>query len=563
MNDQKKNQRQKIKNLLLSVIKKINKSNEVSLSSSNSLSNSNSKIKENENSLKGAFVTTEPTSDIIYQKKVEEALKTMEEENEEEKIRKARERRRAIMLKYSQQQAEQPHQDQVSIQRQPSESSLEIQIKTKDEGLFSPTESTNGMNLSSSQILNENSTSRLSSSPSLSPPSSPFRLEQTTEQTLFDESTNQGEQEEPEMQDESLANEKLQALNPSFGPINVNNNNNTATTSLPQKSKDDFDMFSDSPDLSPVSIPKIPTKAAITTENVDDADGYYCYRVGEVLNGRFILLGSYGKGVFSTVIRSTDQEMGKEVAVKILRNNEAMKRMGLKEIELLKQISDADPEGKYNCVKLIHHFEDRNHLCLVFEALGGGNLREVLRKYGNKIGLKIQAVKVFGHKLMLALKLLKKLKIFHADLKPDNILVNETKTSVKLADFGSASPVTENSITPFLVSRWYRAPEIMLGLPYSYEIDMWSLGCTLFEIATGKVLFSGKSNNEMLYLIMEVSGPVPKKMIKKGAFAAENFDENGNFKRYMKDKISDKVYQFFFFVSTFLFSLLIFYSFLF
>jgi len=467
---------------------------------------------------------------------VEEALKNMQEESEEEKIRKARERRRVIMMKYSQQQ---PEKEQAPLPQQNSDN----QEKAKEEGIFSPNEPTNPLfPVSLSCITSEkNGQDRVkrTTSPSSSPPSSPFRLEQP----LFDEISNTGDQGvEPEMQDENLANEKFKALNPSFGTINVTNVN--TNISLPQKSKDkeDFDMFSDSPALSPISLPKIPTKSVINTESVDDSEGYYCYRVGEVLNGRFLLLGSYGKGVFSTVIRSTDQQTGKEVAVKILRNNDAMKRMGLKEIELLKQISETDPEGKYNCVKLIHHFEDRNHLCLVFEALGGGNLREVLRKYGHKIGLKIQAVKVYGHKLMLALKLLRKLKYFHADLKPDNILANETKTSVKLADFGSASPVADNPITPFLVSRWYRAPEIMLGLPYSYEIDMWSLGCTLFEIATGKVLFPGQSNNEMLYLIMEVSGPVPKKMIKKGAFAAENFDENGNFKRYMVDKITTKEY---------------------
>jgi len=230
------------------------------------------------------------------------------------------------------------------------------------------------------------------------------------------------------------------------------------------------------------------------------------------------------------------------VAIKVLRNNEAMKKMGLKEIQLLKHINDFDINNKYNCVKLLDHFSDRDHLCLVFEAMLGGNLREVLKKYGTKIGLSIKAVKIYGQKLMLALKLLKSCKMLHADIKLDNILVNENKTSIKLGDFGSASPENENGITPYLVSRFYRAPEIVLGQTYSYGIDMWSVGCCLYEIATGKICFPGKSNNEMLYLFMEVAGPINRKMQRKGAFTSQHFDENGSFKRLMRDKITKKEY---------------------
>jgi serine/threonine protein kinase len=60
--------------------------------------------------------------------------------------------------------------------------------------------------------------------------------------------------------------------------------------------------------------------------------------------------------------------------------------MGLKEVQLLKELDAADPENKYNCIRLLDHFEDRDHLCLVFEPMTGGNLREVLKKYGTKIG---------------------------------------------------------------------------------------------------------------------------------------------------------------------------------
>lgn len=88
------------------------------------------------------------------------------------------------------------------------------------------------------------------------------------------------------------------------------------------------------------------------------------------------------------------------------------------------------------------------------------NLREVLKKYGKDVGLSIKAVRSYTQQLMLALKHLKKCYILHADIKPDNILVNETKLYLKLCDFGSASLASDCEITPYLVSRFYRAPEI-------------------------------------------------------------------------------------------------------
>ena len=66
----------------------------------------------------------------------------------------------------------------------------------------------------------------------------------------------------------------------------------------------------------------------------------------------------------------------------------------------------------------------------------------------------------------------------------------------------------------------------MLGLPYDTSADVWSAGCTLFEIFTGKVLFPGVDNNDMLRLIFEVCGPYPRKLLRKATFLEKHFDEN-------------------------------------
>lgn len=177
---------------------------------------------------------------------------------------------------------------------------------------------------------------------------------------------------------------------------------------------------------------------------------------------------------------------------------------------------------------------------MVFEPLAM-NLREVLKKYGKNVGLHIKAVRSYTQQLFLALKLLKKTGILHADIKPDNILVNENNLILKLCDFGSASGISENEITPYLVSRFYRAPEIILGIPYDYGIDTWSAGCTIYELYTGKILFSGKSNNQMLKFFMDVKGKIPNRIVRKGQFKEQHFDQSCNFLYHEIDKLTERV----------------------
>lgn len=98
-----------------------------------------------------------------------------------------------------------------------------------------------------------------------------------------------------------------------------------------------------------------------------------------------------------------------------------------------------------------------------FQAM---NLRELTNKFGRKVGLNIDAVGLYTAQLLVALNHLKSNKILHADIKPDNILVNEKFSRVKLCDFGSAMRQGDVEVTPYLVSRFYRSPEVILGLPY-------------------------------------------------------------------------------------------------
>lgn len=342
---------------------------------------------------------------------------------------------------------------------------------------------------------------------------------------------------------------------------------------------DDFDMFAEDFDEEKLAVPKAAPKAKAPTEDPialqggkgggiledDDKDGYYKIRPSEILNGRYQIQSSLGKGMFSGVARATDVTSKKLVAIKIMRNNDALKKGGFTEIAILQKLNSADPENKKHIVKFERFFEHKGHLCMAFENLSL-NLREVLKKFGNNVGINLVATKAYAYQIFLSLAHMRKCSIIHADLKPDNILVslasdfnagkpvltdpqvNEQRNILKICDLGTAidrsdAATAHNEITPYLVSRFYRAPEIILGVPYDYAIDMWSIGCTLYELYTGKILFTGDSNNQMLRAIIEIRGKMSPKFYRRGSLWSMHFDEMGNFISQERDKILGKVRQ--------------------
>jgi serine/threonine-protein kinase PRP4 len=276
-------------------------------------------------------------------------------------------------------------------------------------------------------------------------------------------------------------------------------------------------------------------------EPSDDNDGYYCFRIGEILKNRYQIIGYHGKGMFSNVLKAIDLQStdeNNEVAIKLIRNNPHMKRTGKKEVKILQRLKETDTECKYNNIRLITHFEDRDHLCLVFEPMDL-NLRQLLKKCGGN-GISIGAIRVYAFKLLKALVHLKRNEIIHADIKPDNILINKNRKIVKLADLGSAMYEEEAEPTPILVSRFYRAPEIIIGLKYGTPSDMFSFGCCLYELATGKPLLPSTDNNHHLKILADIKGALPKRLLQQGAFRAMHFDDQFRFLEKIEDPDKNK-----------------------
>lgn len=310
---------------------------------------------------------------------------------------------------------------------------------------------------------------------------------------------------------------------------------------------DDDDMFAEeAPEPKPAhasatAVPQGKELDISMMDNWDDSEGYYAVRLGELINGRYHVHQNLGKGMFSSVVRATDTQTGGLVAVKIIRQNAIMRKAGMKEIGILEQLQEADPQNKMHLIKFDRYFDHKGHLCMVFENLSM-DLREVLKKFGRDVGLNLRAVRAYGQQIFLGLAHLRRCNILHADLKPDNLLVNEQRNILKVCDLGSASPASDNEITPYLVSRFYRAPEIILGIPYDYAIDVWSIGCTLFELYTGKILFTGRNNNQMLRSIMECRGKYPPKLLRRGSLSPHHFDELLNFHSVEEDKITGRLH---------------------
>jgi len=141
--------------------------------------------------------------------------------------------------------------------------------------------------------------------------------------------------------------------------------------------------------------------------------------------------------------------------------------------------------------------------------------------------MSLTLIKRFAVQILEALKFLKKQRIIHCDLKPENILLKEIdKLDIKIIDVGSSSFET-GKLYHYVQSRYYRAPEVILGIPYSCSIDMWSFGCILAELFIGSPLFPGESEHEQLSLFIECLEVPPQYLINTGSHRKEYFDLNG------------------------------------
>ncbi|KAJ3081806.1 dual specificity protein kinase yak1 [Rhizoclosmatium hyalinum] len=236
---------------------------------------------------------------------------------------------------------------------------------------------------------------------------------------------------------------------------------------------------------------------------------------------QYHILDLLGQGTFGQVVKCMNIKTRELVAVKVIKNKPAYYNQSLVEVAILDILNNKwDQSDKYHIVGMKDTFLFRNHLCIVFEMLSA-NLYELIKQNQFR-GLSTNLVRVFVKQILECLVLLSKAKIIHSDLKPENILLKTlTEPEIKVIDFGSACHENQTIYT-YIQSRFYRSPEVLVGLPYTSSIDIWSLGCIAAELFLGLPLFPGTSEYNQICRIVGVLGMPQQWMCDKGK-NAKNF----------------------------------------
>ncbi|XP_074861884.1 SRSF protein kinase 3-like [Carettochelys insculpta] len=305
------------------------------------------------------------------------------------------------------------------------------------------------------------------------------------------------------------------------------------------------------------------------------AGGYYAVQKGDTFNGRYQAVHKLGFGYFSTVWLCQDTAKKRLVAVKVAKGGESFAEAAQDEISLLHCVSSMKKKDQAG-ENIIHCLDDFKmiganglHVCLVFELLGP-SLRCLIRSHGTQ-GLPLPFVKKALQQVLAGLQFLhKNCQIIHADIKPENILLQMDEESfqkllhdkaawsqsgnlglkrpgilgnhldhcgmmqmgVKIADLGSAC-WTYKPFSKEIQTQPYRALEVLLGLDYSTPADIWSTACLAFEMVTGEHLFAPQAgkyfsrNDDHVACIFELLGRIPPKIALSWKQSSKFFSRQG------------------------------------
>ncbi|XP_028793511.1 uncharacterized protein LOC114749189 [Neltuma alba] len=250
--------------------------------------------------------------------------------------------------------------------------------------------------------------------------------------------------------------------------------------------------------------------------------------LNSVIAGRYHVTEYLGSAAFSKAIQAHDLHTGMDVCVKIIKNNKDFFDQSLDEIKLLKYVNKYDPADKYHILRLYDYFYYREHLLIVCELLKANlyEFHKYNRESGGEVYFTMPRLQSITIQCLEALQFLHSLGLIHCDLKPENILVKSySRCEVKVIDLGSSCYETDH-LCSYVQSRSYRAPEVILGLPYDKKIDIWSLGCILAELCTGNVLFQNDSPATLLARVIGIIGLIDQSMLTKGRDTYKYFTKN-------------------------------------
>ncbi|CAD8186337.1 unnamed protein product [Paramecium octaurelia] len=218
-----------------------------------------------------------------------------------------------------------------------------------------------------------------------------------------------------------------------------------------------------------------------------------------------------GSGAFGYVFEAFDQQRRQKVALKRMQK---VGKLQSRECEILMQLKQCS-----YVVKMLDVFysrsEDNKMIQNIILEFMDQNLEDIIGDHRKrKTYLESKELKNYLYQMLKGLDQIHRKHIAHRDLKPENILVKDGK--IKLCDFGSAKQLNPSTInTPYIVSRFYRAPELLLGVTeYDVSIDIWAIGCIMAELALLEPLFIGKSEGDQFFQILRILGSFTKSDLK-------------------------------------------------
>ncbi|KAI3869335.1 hypothetical protein MKW92_051541 [Papaver armeniacum] len=251
-----------------------------------------------------------------------------------------------------------------------------------------------------------------------------------------------------------------------------------------------------------------------------------------------------GEGTFGQVLECWDKDRNEMVAVKIIRSIKKYREAAMIEVDVLEKLARHDKNG-INCVQIRSWFDYRNHICILIRFSPENNYRS----------FPIDLVRELGRQLLESIAFMHDLHLVHTDLKPENILLVSNRVckgagfegKLFLLDHPKTDPVTrgcQNQVLSRLLilavqlmicrdhsyivsTRHYRAPEVILGLGWSYPCDIWSIGCILIELCSGETMFKTHENLEHLAMMERVLGSIPSHMLKRVGYHAEKYIRKG------------------------------------
>ncbi|CED82568.1 cmgc clk protein kinase [Phaffia rhodozyma] len=270
----------------------------------------------------------------------------------------------------------------------------------------------------------------------------------------------------------------------------------------------------------------------------DDAEGHYIVHIHAVIADRYRIEKKLGEGTFGKVVQACDiRRPERKYAIKIIRAVQKYRDASKIEIRVLNELKNGDRTNEHKCIHLLESFDFRNHVCLVFELLGS-SVFDFLKENSFQ-PFPMRHIQDFARQLLASVSYLHALGLVHTDLKPENILLADSSsrmitsnkgtrrlllnnTDIRLIDFGSATFEREYH-SNVVSTRHYRAPEIILGLGWSYPCDMFSIGCILVEFCTGEALFQTHGNLEHLAMMEIVIGKMSPDFLKKAIRSKPEF----------------------------------------